>query len=370
MRRRMNGEGSIRLRTDGRYEARISEGYSANGNPRTISFYGKTQREVKKKMDEYRKKKQDGIDTTQNYSFAQWADLWYELHTEVSATTKEGYKYTLRHLKNEFGHMQLDAIKAMHVELFLKRLRSKGMADSSVAKCRGMLYQIMNKAEANDFIRKNPVRFAEKMRATNPTKPKEAFTAEEVKKLMTALPQDRTGWSIRLMLGTGMRTQELLALEPRHISEDGSLISVEQAVVRIRGSVSIGAPKSHDSRRVIPIPPKLQICALQLKDTDKKFIWESPIIKGQPCNPSYFAQKYKEAISSVEGVRVLSPHSCRHTYVSHLQGLGVDIQTIKSIVGHAEIDMTEHYLHVQEPIRKEAATKFSDTLVNFEIVRD
>ena len=70
--------------------------------------------------------------------------------------------------------------------------------------------------------------------------------------------------------------------------------------------------------------------------------------------------------SQVEGVRVLTPHSCRHTYVSQLQGLGVDMETIKSIVGHAEIDMTQHYLHVQEPIRQDAVTRFSDTFVEFE----
>ena len=39
--------------------------------------------------------------------------------------------------------------------------------------------------------------------------------------------------------------------------------------------------------------------------------------------------------------------------------LGVDIQTIQSIVGHADIDMTQHYLHVQESIRKSAVEKFS-----------
>ena len=43
---------------------------------------------------------------------------------------------------------------------------------------------------------------------------------------MAELPEDRIGWSIRLLLGTGMRTQELLALEPRHVTEDGSLIKI------------------------------------------------------------------------------------------------------------------------------------------------
>ncbi|MEA4921046.1 MAG: hypothetical protein VB078_09015 [Clostridiaceae bacterium] len=35
-------------------------------------------------------------------------------------------------------------------------------------------------------------------------------------------------------------------------------------------------------------------------------------------------------------VRVLTPHSCRHTFVSQMQALGIiDIETIQSIVGSA-----------------------------------
>lgn len=77
----------------------------------------------------------------------------------------------------------------------------------------------------NDLVKKNPVRFAEKMRK-EPQKRKEAFTAEEVKLLLENLPEDQVGWGIRLMLCTGMRTQELLGLEPRHIAEDGSWITI------------------------------------------------------------------------------------------------------------------------------------------------
>ena len=39
---------------------------------------------------------------------------------------------------------------------------------------------------------------------------------------------------------------------------------------------------------------------------------------------------------------------------------GVDIQTIQSIVGHADTEMTEHYLHVQESIRQSAIQLFSE----------
>lgn len=75
---------------------------------------------------------------------------------------------------------------------------------------------------------------------------------------------------------------------------------------------------------------------------------------------SYFRKKFKEEIASVEGVRVLTPHSCRHTYVSQMQALGVDLATIQSLVGHADVDMTKHYLHVQDPVRQNAIAKFED----------
>ena len=85
-----------------------------------------------------------------------------------------------------------------------------------------------------------------------------------------------------------------------------------------------------------------------------------------PCNPSHFRKKFKEAISKVEGVRVLTPHCCRHTYVSQMQALGVDLATIQSIVGHADVDMTKHYLHVQDSIRQAAIEKFSEAFAREE----
>ena len=55
------------------------------------------------------------------------------------------------------------------------------------------------------------------------------------------LPYDKMGMSIRLMLGTGMRSQELLALEPRHIEEDGSVIRIRQAVNPVNRSSLCGS---------------------------------------------------------------------------------------------------------------------------------
>ena len=197
------------------------------------------------------------------------------------------YVYTLRILKANLGRRRVADVKAMDIEVLLRKLRRDGRSDSCLAQCRGMLFQIFNKAEANDLVNKNPVRFAEKMRK-RPPKRKDAFTAEEVRRLLKELPENKIGWSIRLLLCTGMRTQELLGLEPRHIAEDGSIIVIEQAVVMEKGTAMIGTPKSFDSYRSVPVPPQFRYCARLLRDTDKKFVWEMDKRLDYPCNPSTF----------------------------------------------------------------------------------
>ena len=360
MARRSNGEGSLRRKGDGRWELRLMDGYLEDGRRNIVYFTGRTQKEVRAKFKEYELKRASGINTHVNHTFSTWADFWFENHRHnISATTQEGYSYTLKVLKAYFGNRKLGEIKAYDIEVFLRKLQNEGSSKSRLAQCRGMLYQIFNKAEANDLILKNPVRFADKTRSMDLGSRKEAFTADEVRLLMEKLPYDRMGVSIRLMLGTGMRSQELLALEPKHIAEDGSVIQIRQAVKKVKGSVVIGPPKSRDSYRDVPVPPNLRFCAVQLRQTDKKFIWEAGV-QDQPCNPDWFRRKFKEAIGEIDGVRVLTPHSCRHTYVSQMQALGVDLSTIQSIVGHADIDMTQHYLHVQDNIRQQAVERFSE----------
>ena len=357
--KRSHGEGTLSRKANGRWEIQIMDGFKSDGRRNIRSFSGKTQKEAKEKRDEYLRKKAAGILTGHDMRFEEWADIWYEHHKDnVTATTQEGYKYTLHILKDHFGRRKLAEIKTMDVEQFLRKLRKDGRASSYIAQCRGMLHQIMNKAVANDFLMKNPVAFAEKMRK-QPPKEKEAFTADEMRILFRDLPDDRIGWSIRLLLATGMRTQELLGLEPRHIAADGSSINIAQAVVRVKGTVAIGTPKSFDSYRTIPIPEMVRYCARNLRNTENKFVWEAGK-PGMPCSPSHFRDQFKKALEKIEGVRVLTPHCCRHTFVSQMQALGVDIETIQNIVGHAEIDMTRHYLHVQEPKRLEAAQRFSE----------
>ena len=190
--KRSNGEGTLRKRPNGLWECTMMVGYQEDGRCRYKSFYGKTQKEARDKAEAYKRDTAAGLYIDPNLTFQEWAQKWYEGYRDsVSPTTYESYGYTLKILVGAFGPRKLGSIKPLDVEQFLKGLRADGKSDSYLTKCRGMLYQIMHKAEANDLIRKNPVRFAEKMKAHKPVKRKEAFTQEEVKILMEQLPDNK-----------------------------------------------------------------------------------------------------------------------------------------------------------------------------------
>ena len=320
-------------------------------------------KKVKQKRDDFLRKKADGLLAAENLRFDDWANAWFEgRKDDLKVSSRKSYQYTLRILIDHFGSWKIADIKAMHIEEFLKKLRQEGRSDSALAHCRGMLYSILNKAVASDLLSKNPVAYAEKLKK-QPVNTREAFTEEEIRILLRDLPDDRIGSSIKLMVCTGIRGQELLGLEPRHISDNGAFLTIEQAVVMNKGVSVIGDPKSTSSRRVVPVPEIVQYCARNLRNTDKKYIWEAGK-PGHPCNPSYFRTQFRKALERIDDVRVLTPHCCRHTCASLLLSYGVDPKTIQQILGHAKVDMTFHYTHSHKALQQDAMDRLSRELSN------
>lgn len=161
--KRSHGEGTLRHRSDGRWELRMMDGYQKDGSPRFKTFYGKTQKEVKLKLKEYQDALISSVQLDTILYFEDWADTWFEGHKDnIAPTTQESYKYCLKMLKEGFYHRPLTVIRPIDIENFLKGMRRDGRSDSYISKARGMLYQIFQKAEANDLVRRNPVRLAER----------------------------------------------------------------------------------------------------------------------------------------------------------------------------------------------------------------
>lgn len=358
--KRSHGEGNIRKTANGSWRGEIMDGYTSDGKRNIVRFAGETRGEVLDKIRAYRTNADSGVRIDKKMSFASWADAWYEDYkTEVQPSTYSGYQYTLSTLKNSFGEDILSEILPIHINRFMDKLMSDGYSLSMIRKCRAMLIQIFDAADNNGLILRNPARKAKSIRKKGEElsgvgREKDAFTEEEVSRLLTVLPNNLLGNSIRTMLGTGMRVQELLALQAEDIDEDGAFIRVTKAVKMVDGVPQLGPPKSSRSRRVIPIPMQFRpyVCYLR-EHGGTPYIWTHP-----DGNPLYavgsFRRRYYTALKMVGHVRRLSPHCCRHTYVTQLQANGVPMETIATLTGHSNIKTTEGYLHQSPEILAKA----------------
>lgn len=231
-------------------------------------------------------------------------------------------------LKNYFGNRAVEEIKPMDVNKFHDYLLSADMSKSYVTKCRAMLIQVFDDAEANEIISSNPARKSKGIKHLTTIEEeaeskKDAFSDTEQALLRKYLPDNMTGHTIRVMLGTGVRTQEVLALMPQDIADDGSTISITKAIKMVGGVPTLGPPKSKKGKRVVPVPEDYRSYALYLREhSGKPYVWTSKRENGL-FDVGAFRRRYYTAIKKIPGVRPLSPHCCRHTYISNLEKKGV-----------------------------------------------
>lgn len=305
----------------------------------------------------------------QEMTFAELAELWYMTwQRNIEPSTYDSYQYTLDKLISVFGAFQPEQIHPYHIEQFQQAAAAAGLSVSYQTKLRSMMHQIMQMAVSGGLCVTNPVAGAQSLRHLQQVArqqiPKDSFTVHEIQAICEFLPLDRMGCAIRLLIFSGLRCQELLALEPRHIAPDLSSIRVEQAVKVAKGKTYIGPPKSAAGRRLVPIPAVVRPCVQLLIQQSGHFLIPGKLDHaGVPYSPRSWRKRYYRVMERVPEVRPLPPHCCRHTYVSQLHASGVDMETIQSLVGHADMTMTEHYLHIQPEVAIAAVRRLDQMAV-------
>lgn len=350
--RRSNGEGSIRRLSSGRWQGQIMDGYNDDGKRKTRSFSGDTKKEVIEKIRDFYEQKRNPALTNTMITFETWATQWYESYqNQVQPSTYSGYKYTKKLLVHLFGNASIKDILPMHISNAINRLVKDGYSKSQITKCRAMLIQIFDAAEDNNLIARNPARKTKPVKDTAMASfslepQKDAFTEAECELLFAHLPEDLLGHSIRLILLTGLRIQELIALTADDITEDGALLNINKAIKIVDGKPMLGPTKSKRSTRRVPVPCRGRESAIYLRiHGHTPFIW-SPSVAKPLYSIGSFRKRFYTAIQKIEGVRRLPPHSCRHTYITMLQAKGVPMENIARLAGHTDIATTDVYLHV------------------------
>ena len=171
------------------------------------------------------------------------------------------------------------------------------------------------------------------------------YDFDEAKRLVAAAEGEwRT--MILVVLRTGMRIGELLALQWQDVDLVAGRITVRRNVVWGH----LGTPKSGKSREI----PLSNDALKALKDHRHL---RGPLVfcdggghmltEGEVRHPLWRACKRA-------GLRQITWHVCRHTFASHLVMRGVPIKVVQELLGHSTILMTMRYAHLAPEISRDA----------------
>lgn len=317
----------MKKRSDGRYR-RIVNG---------ITFYGKTAREVERKILEYTAQKEKG--RTFEEVAREW---WREAYDQLSPTSIRGYRVAYQRAVAEMGEMYLNNITAAHVSLYFQKLAKKNFAKSTVKNHKIVLNRIFNYALINGYINNIPSQGVEIPRGLK-VKRRTAASVEDEERIRNTADV----WVLPyLALMTGMRKGELLALKWGDIDFEKNTISVNKSLY-YEGGAHIKSPKTEAGRRIVPLLSSLKTVLTPLRGNDEHYVISDD--GEHPISQKRFRVLFKK-YSETTGVTA-TLHQLRKSFATVAVQNNISAKVLQSIIGHKNISTT---LDIYAEVRNDA----------------
>lgn len=375
--RRSNGEGSLRKRSDGRWEGRYTAGYDPTTGKGIIkSVFGKTQSEARQKLQKaISENRGPAINYDGDYTVSEWMWLWYETYSKpgLRPSTRHNYEnYIRNHIEPNIGGIKLKKLTSIHIQQFYNRSKESGrvdrwekdaqepLANRTVRGMHMVLRQALQQAVDERIINYNP--------CDNCRIPKLE------KKEMQILPPEKIGVYLEcakdfgvlpvfyLELTSGLRRGELMALLWSDLNIEKCTISVSKTVERINGELVAMPPKTQNSVRTVVIPQQAVEMLVENRKNhpDSPYLFPSPKT-GDMWSPESIARIHKKILKAAGIDEHVRFHDLRHTFATLALNNGVDVKTVSSMLGHYSAGFTlDTYTHVTTEMQRSAAKKMGN----------
>ena len=388
MSKRANGEGSIAFYSSRNcYRGQLTIGVDESGKPKRKSFYGKTKKEVKEKMETYKLLNPINKAAINEYTVATWFNywLWNIKKRDIKPKTFERYECIFRnYIKgSEIANIPLYKFKLNNLQAYYNRLSDNGKSPSIIKTINEKLKSSMIDAEKNGYIEKNYCQLVNLPKEKMKEKKIEVFSVDQQNDFLEIIKGHEFEILFLLALGTGLRRGELLALRWSDIDFENKTINVDSNIQQAyifedeetkRLEKIEQEPKTINSFRTVPIPSKVldklqehkqkqeqYKLAFQERYIDNDFVicdkYGKALDVKRPTRMFYSIQK-KMGIPEDEKIKF---HGLRKTYATRLFEKEVPPKTVQMLLGHSEISITlDIYTQVMENKKVEAIEKIDD----------
>jgi len=378
--RRARGEGSLRKRSDGRWEGRYTVGRDeATGKLMYKNVLARTQAECKAKLREAMRNippetpapdKQPSREHTapvSQFTTEEWLRTWFELYSKpnLRETTQEQYTNFLeKHLIPNIGNIPLDKLTSLRLQKLYQDLRTSGRVVQNNVECSGLspktvrsihmvLHSALKQAVKEGLIKKNPTD------GCNPPKLErkemKVIQPEQIGAYLQAAANRNVLPMFYLELTSGLRRGELLALLWTDLDLEKKSISVCKSVRGSQGELKVSAPKTRHSIRTVVIPRQTVDLLIQEHELhpDNPYMFPSPVT-GTMYHPDAAGRIHRKLLREA-GIEPVRFHDLRHTFATLALQNGVDIKTLSGMLGHYSSGFT---LDTYPTSRKSTTTRW------------
>ena len=369
--RRPQGDGTIRKRSDGRWEARIIIGHKNDGSPMYKSAFAKTQKSALKQLHQLIDLYRD-VDLTEDsrMTLGEWLDKWldeYMIFT-IRESTLDSYRAMVKNQVKPFiGGKQISSLTTADMQKFYNKIKKEGrvrphpihgktLADSMVRGVHMMLHEALDTAVKERLIAKNPTNGTTVPKCNYPEK--QIFGDNQLETFLEAI-KGHEYWCdfFYVEVMTGLRRGEICGLKWQDINFEENKLQVKRSVsVKKGGGVSIGETKTETSVRCIQMPPSVAELLKSKKQTAiTEWVFPHFLHPEQPISPASTYRKLKVILKNAE-LPLIRFHDLRHTFATHATQGGVDPKTLAGILGHTNASFTlDTYTHVTSDMQKSAS---------------
>jgi integrase len=271
-------------------------------------------------------------------TFSEYFEKTYHPAAAVSKkhnTWKQEGSYYRVWLQPNIGRIRLVDIRPLHIEKIKRVMLKAEKSPRTIQAVLALARQVWNHARNNDVVNGDwPGRSVKAPKFDN--RKMRFLTHDECENLISKLREvsPQVGDMALLSLDTGMRAGEIFSLTWEHVHIDAGQIQVMD---------------TKGGRNRIAYMTKRVKRMLQGLQNDRGFVFPSKTggIIGQISNT---AERAISAIGLNDGIsdprNKATFHSLRHTFASRLVENGTDLYTVKELLGHSTLAMTERYSHV------------------------
>lgn len=370
MSRNPQGSGTIRQRKDGTWEARYTLGRDpGTGKQIQKSVYGKTQKEVRKKLTEITHSLDMGIYTEPDkITLSKWLEIWLSeyVSNNVKPFTYKSYETQCRvHIIPNLGRIKLQSLNVPSVQAFYNSLLKQGLSPKTIKNVHGVLHKALDKALKIGYINFNPANLCELPRVEK--KEIKPLSNENIKVFLRALEAEEFKNLYLVALFTGMRQGEILGLTWDCVDFKNGTITINKQLQREKkpkGKYILSPTKSSNTRIITPaafvmdILKELHSKEIQYNEMNLVFVNE----RGEHLAIHTVYKHFKKIMAEI-GTPETRFHDLRHTYAVTALQEGDNIKTVQQTLGHATASFTlDVYGHVSDKMKKESAQRM-DTFI-------